>query len=254
MQAKTALSINFLVGLLQSRPSLLDINQSTMHILVIEDELKTSAYLKKGLTEHGYVVDLADNGEDGLHLATHAAYDLVILDIMLPVLDGWMVVARLRQHYPQLPIILLTARDSVNDRVKGLELGADDYLIKPFAFSELLARLRSLLRRSQIVNQDVLHIADLSIDLPRHKISRADKKIELTRIEFQLLHLLARHYGEVLSRTQIAEAVWGINFDTDSNVVDVAIRRLRKKIDEPFILKLIHSIRGMGYVIENKDD
>ena len=221
-----------------------------MRILVIEDEPKTSAYLRKGLSENGYVVDCAVDGEEGLHLAQTSPYNLVILDVMLPQRDGWSVIAELRRAGKQIPVLFLTARDQVHDRVKGLELGADDYLVKPFAFSELLARIHSVLRRGPSRPMEILKLADLEIDFPRRRVMRAAKRVDLTAKEFDLLSLLARRAGEILSRTIIAEQVWDMNFDSDTNVVDVAIRRLRQKIDEPFAKKLVHTARGVGYVLE----
>ncbi len=224
-----------------------------MRILVIEDQAKTAAYLCKGLSESGFIADVADNGDDGLRLATTAAYDLVILDVMLPRRDGWSVIEGLRRSGCQTPVLVLTARDAVEDRVKGLELGADDYLVKPFAFSELLARVRSLLRRGPAPQVEIVQIGDLEIDLLRHRALRTGRRLDLTPKEFALLSLLARRAGDVLSRTVIAEQVWDMNFDSDTNVVDVAIRRLRRKVDDPFVLKLIHTVRGIGYVLEVRD-
>jgi two-component system copper resistance phosphate regulon response regulator CusR len=221
-----------------------------MKILIVEDEVKTGAYLRKGLTENGYLVDLANNGQLGLELATSEKHDLVILDIVLPECDGWTIISRMRDNQQQTPVLFLTARGSVSDRVKGLDLGADDYLVKPFAFSELLARIRSLLRRGQPLHEDVLCVADLELDFKRLKVSRAGQNIRLTSKEFSLLSLLAQHAGEIQSRTLIAEQVWDMNFDSVTNVVDVAISRLRHKVDEPFEKKLIRSVRGMGYVLE----
>ncbi len=221
-------------------------------MLIVEDEPKTTAYLKKGLSESGFVVDVADHGEDGLDLARTGNYDLVILDVMLPGRDGWSVIAEIRRCGKQTPVLFLTARDSVHDRVKGLELGADDYLVKPFAFSELLARVRSILRRGPTRQPEVLRILDLEMDLLRHKAMRGGMRLDLTPKEFSLLSLLARRTGEVLSRTLIAEQVWDMNFDSDTNVVDVAVRRLRRKVDDPFTKKLIHTVRGVGYVLENR--
>lgn len=223
-----------------------------MRMLIVEDEPKTAAYLQKGLSEHGFVVDVADQGEDGLHLARTGQYDLVILDIMLPARDGWSVLAEMRRSGKPTPVLFLTARDAIHDRVKGLELGADDYLVKPFAFSELLARVRSILRRSPTPHPDVVRLADLEIDLLRFKAMREGKRLDLTPKEFALLSLLARHTGEVLSRTLIAEQVWDMNFTSDTNVVDVAVRRLRRKVDDPFTQKLIHTVRGVGYVLEDR--
>ncbi len=221
-----------------------------MKILVIEDESKTAAYLRKGFAEQGFVTDVANNGEDGLHLATTSGYDLIILDIMLPGMDGWFLLHRLRSSGTSTPVLCLTARDSVQDRVKGLELGADDYLVKPFAFSELLARVRTILRRAPARQPETLRVADLELDLLRHKAVRAGRRIELTPKEFLLLQLLARRAGEVLSRTLIAEQIWDMNFDSDTNVVDVHVRRLRSKVDDPFERKLIRTIRGVGYVLD----
>ncbi|MBI5527025.1 MAG: heavy metal response regulator transcription factor [Deltaproteobacteria bacterium] len=223
-----------------------------MRILIVEDEKKTANYLKKGLLENGYVVDVAEDGEDGLHLATTGDYDLVILDIMLPERDGWSIITEIRRAGRQTPVLFLTARDSVADRVKGLEMGADDYLVKPFAFSELLARVRSILRRGPARQPEVLKIADLELDLVKHKASRAGQRLDLTPKEFALLSLLVRRAGEALSRTLIAEQVWDMNFDSDNNVIDVAIRRLRRKMDDPYARKLVHTVRGVGYVLEER--
>jgi two-component system copper resistance phosphate regulon response regulator CusR len=220
-----------------------------MKILVVEDEPKTGGYLRKGLTEAGYVVDLATTGRDGLFQAIEEEYDFVVLDVMLPGMDGWQVIQELRKTR-ETPVLFLTARDDVEDRVRGLELGADDYLVKPFAFSELLARVRTLLRRGPVRELEHIEIADLSIDVLKRRVSRNDSRIDLTPKEFTLLHLLARRHGEVLSRSQIASQVWDMNFDSDTNVVDVAVRRLRAKVDDPFPVKLIHTMRGMGYVLE----
>jgi two-component system copper resistance phosphate regulon response regulator CusR len=223
-----------------------------MRILIVEDERKTAAYLRKGLAESGFVVDAANRGDDGLHLALTQDYDLIILDVMLPEHDGWAVLKAIRQAGRQTPVLFLTARDTVEDRVKGLELGADDYLVKPFAFSELLARARSILRRSPGRQPETLHVADLELDLIRHRAARGGQRLDLTPKEFALLSLLARRQGEVLSRTLIAEQVWDMHFDSDTNVVDVAVRRLRRKADDAFPRKLIHTIRGLGYVLEER--
>lgn len=221
-----------------------------MKILIIEDEAKTAKFLKKGLSEAGYIVDVVADGVEGLHLALEAEFDLIVLDVMLPGQDGWHVLVRLREAERKALVLMLTARDAVHERVHGFELGADDYLVKPFAFSELLARVRSLLRRSTPRAQDTIRMADLEIDLLRHRATRAGQKIDLTAKEFVLLALLARRPGEVLSRTQIAETVWDMNFESDTNVVDVNVRRLRSKVDDPFPVKLIHTVRGAGYVFE----
>ena len=220
-----------------------------MKALIVEDEAKTGDYLRKGLTENGFVVDLARNGVDGLHLAATGDYDVIVLDVMLPGMDGWSVLQELRK-VRATPVIFLSARDEIEDRVKGLELGADDYLVKPFAFSELLARLRTLLRRGRNAQADILRIADLELDPVRRKVARGACRINLTAKEFALLYLLMRRQGEVLSRTFIAEQVWDMNFDSDTNVVEVAIRRLRAKVDDPYSSKFIHTLRGMGYVLE----
>jgi two-component system copper resistance phosphate regulon response regulator CusR len=222
-----------------------------MRILIVEDERKTREYLLKGLEESGYVVDTAGNGVDGLHLALTGEYDLVILDVMLPATDGWHVLRTLRGQ-KTTPVLFLTARDEIVDRVRGLELGADDYLVKPFAFAELLARVRTVLRRGAVREPDVLRLADLEVDPRRRRARRGDDRIDLTNREFMLLSLLMRRPGEVLSRSSIASQVWDINFDTDTNVVDVAIRRLRAKVDDPYPQKLIHTVRGMGYVLEDR--
>ena len=221
-----------------------------MRILIIEDEGKAAAFMNKGLTESGFIADVAENGEDGLFKVLSLDYDLVILDAMLPRKDGWTVLAQMRQQHRSMPVLFLTARDAVSDRVKGLELGADDYLVKPYAFTELLARVRALLRRRGERQPEVLQIADLRLDLVGHRANRGDARLELAPKEFALLSLLSRRQGEVLSRLVIAEQVWDMNFDSDSNVVDVAVRRLRRKVDDPFAVKLIHTVRGMGYVLE----
>ncbi|MEO1766165.1 heavy metal response regulator transcription factor [Thiobacter aerophilum] len=221
-----------------------------MKILIIEDEAKTGSYLRQGLKEAGFVVDWVRDGGDGLHQAMAEPYDLVILDVMLPGLDGWRVLQALRAAGKALPVLMLTARDRLEDRVQGLELGADDYLVKPFAFAELLARVRSLLRRGSARESTVLRVADLELDLLRRRAFRSGRRIDLTAKEFALLELLMRREGEVLPRSLIASQVWDMNFDSDSNVIEVAIRRLRAKVDDPFEPKLIHTVRGMGYVLE----
>ena len=222
-----------------------------MKILVVEDERKTGEYLKQGLTEAGFVVDLVRNGEDGLHAALGETYDLVILDVMLPGMDGWSVLKGIRNSGQELPVLFLTARDEIDDRVRGLELGADDYLVKPFAFAELLARVRTLLRRgAKGKDAETLRAADLELDLMRRRVTRAGKRIDLTAKEFSLLELLLRRQGEVLPRSLIASQVWDMNFDSDTNVIEVAVKRLRAKMDDGFEPKLIRTVRGMGYVLE----
>jgi two-component system copper resistance phosphate regulon response regulator CusR len=221
-----------------------------MSILVIEDEKKTAAFLAKGLREAGFAVDVAYDGETGLERALAKKFDLLIVDVMLPHKNGWEVVAQLRHDGIRTPILFLTARDSVRDRVKGLELGADDYLVKPFAFAELLARVRSVLRRAPQRQPERLRIADLEMDMRRHKATRSGVPLNLTPKEFLLLAHLVRSAGEVVSRTEIAQHVWDIGFKTDTNVVDVVVRRLRAKVDDPFKTKLIHTIRGVGYVLK----
>jgi two-component system copper resistance phosphate regulon response regulator CusR len=222
-----------------------------MKILIVEDETKIREYLRQGLTEAGFVVDLARNGLDGHHLAMTESYDLVILDVMLPDIDGWTILNALREAGYKVPVLFLTARGSVDDRVKGLELGADDYLVKPFAFAELLARVRTLLRRGLApAIETTLEVADLELDLMRRRVTRAGQHISLTAKEFALLELLIRHRDEVLPRSLIASQVWDMNFDSDTNVIDVAIRRLRAKIDDAFEPKLIQTVRGMGYMLD----
>ncbi len=222
-----------------------------MKLLIVEDEPKTGQYLQQGLSEAGFVVDLASDGLSGEQLALHNDYDLLVLDVMLPGQNGWQLLAHLRQAGLRMPVLFLTARDSVEDRVHGLELGADDYLIKPFAFAELLARIRTLLRRGQSPAQDTeLSLADLRLDLLRRRAERSGQRIELTAKEFALLELLLRRQGEVLPKSLIASQVWDMNFDSDTNVIEVAIRRLRSKVDDAFAVPLIHTVRGMGYVLE----
>jgi heavy metal response regulator len=220
-----------------------------MRILVIEDEAKLAKYLKKGLSENGFVVDVASDGIDGKHLALEGSYDLLLIDVMLPGIDGFNVLKAVREH-KDTPVLMLTARDAVEDRVKGLQDGADDYLVKPFAFSELLARVHALLRRGHAHDLALLQFGDLELDLAKHRATRAGQRIDLTAQEFKLLSLLLRRQGQVLSRTELAEQVWDMNFDSDTNVVDVAVRRLRSKLDEPFEVKLLHTVRGLGYVME----
>ncbi|MHA2939988.1 heavy metal response regulator transcription factor [Vibrio sp. RC27] len=223
-----------------------------MRLLIVEDERDTGEYLKKGLTESSYTVDLAVNGIDGLHQAMSEEYDLIILDVMLPKLNGWQILQTLRSSDIDIPVLMLTARDQIEDRVKGLELGADDYLVKPFAFVELLARIRNILKRnSKSVNSDsTIQIENLQLDLLRRRAFRGNESINLTAKEFSLLELFMQRRGEILSRSLIASQVWDMNFDSDTNVIDVAIRRLRNKVDKSFEPKLIHTIRGMGYVLD----
>ncbi|MQT11453.1 heavy metal response regulator transcription factor [Segnochrobactrum spirostomi] len=217
-----------------------------MTILIIEDDPKTGDYLRKGLKEHGYVVDIARDGVDGLYRALEQDYELVVLDVMLPGLDGWEVIRQLRAKR-DVPIIFLSARDEVNDRIRGLRLGADDYLVKPFSFVELELRIRTILRRGSTREIEVFEVADLRLDVVRRKVTRDGVEIPLTNKEFMLLHLLLRRQGEVLTRTQIASEVWDMNFDSDTNVVDVAVKRLRAKVDAPFERKLIATVRSVGY-------
>ena len=222
-----------------------------MKILIVEDEIKTGEYLRQGLREAGFAVDLAHDGQEGLHLALEGEHDLLILDVMLPGMDGWQVLTQLRLRHKTMPVLFLTARDQVEDRVKGLELGADDYLVKPFSFAELLARVRTILRRGRgTVEATTLQVADLELDLLRRRVSRDGRRLTLTAKEFGLLELLMRRQGEVLPRSLIASQVWDMNFDSDTNVIDVAMRRLRAKVDDDFEPKLIHTVRGMGYVLE----
>jgi two-component system copper resistance phosphate regulon response regulator CusR len=220
-------------------------------ILIVEDEPKTGDYLRQGLREAGFVVDLVQDGLDGLHLGIEGDQDLIILDVMLPRMDGWGVLQALTQAGIRTPVIFLTAKDQVEDRVRGLELGAADYLVKPFSFAELLARVRNVLRRGPAaIESSVLQVADLEVDLLRRRVSRAGRRIDLTPKEFGLLELLVRRQGEVLPRSLIASLVWDMNFDSDTNVIEVAVRRLRAKVDEGFEVRLIQTVRGMGYVLE----
>ncbi len=226
-----------------------------MRLLVIEDEAKLAQYLHKGLGENGHVVDVAHDGIEGRRLATGGDYDLVLLDVMLPGVDGFGVLQAIRAEKRGLPVLMLTARDRVEDRVRGLEQGADDYLVKPFAFSELLARVGALLRRGQqagTAQATELHLADLRLDLLSRRAERGGERLGLAAKEFKLLALLLRRRGQILSRTTLAEQVWDMNFDSDTNVVEVAVRRLRAKLDDPFDNKLLHTVRGMGYVLEDR--
>ncbi|MBB3141412.1 heavy metal response regulator transcription factor [Halomonas organivorans] len=222
-----------------------------MRILLVEDESKTADYLSRGLGEAGYRVEVARDGLDGRHLIEEANFDLIILDVMLPGLDGWELLRLIRRR-SQVPVLFLTARDAVEYRVKGLELGADDYLVKPFSFVELLARVRTLLRRGPPRERERYQVADLHMDVLKRRVTRGEARLSLTNQEFALLQLLLEREGEVLSRTLIASEVWGMNFDSDTNVVEVAVRRLRAKVDDPFPHRLIHTERGMGYVLEDR--
>ena len=222
-----------------------------MRLLLAEDEAHAGQYLVKGLTEGGWIVDLVKNGPDALHHALEGDYDVIVLDVGLPGMEGWDVLRSLRTRR-QTPVLFLTARDRVEDRVRGLDLGADDYLVKPFAFSELLARVRALSRRPKASETETLQLSDLSVHLLRHRVERAGQRLDLTAKEYSLLVLLLRRQGETLTRTVIAEQVWDMNFDSDTNVVDVAVRRLRAKVDDPFDEKLIHTVRGFGYVLERR--
>lgn len=223
-----------------------------MRILIVEDEPKMASYLRKGLTEASFTVDIAADGRDGLFLALHEDFDLIVLDVMLPELDGLSVLKRLRMEKKHTPVLLLTARDTVEDKVAGFESGADDYLSKPFAYAELLARIRSLIRRAPRTARDVLVVGDLEIDLIKRRSRRGNARIDLTAQEFALLQLLAERQGEVLTRTFVTSQIWDMNFDSDTNVVDVAVKRLRAKIDGAFDNKLLHTVRGMGYVLEDR--
>ena len=223
----------------------------TMRLLLAEDERQAGEYLVKGLVENGYVVDWVRNGIDAVHLAGETDYDVIVLDVGLPQMDGWQVIERIRPQV-KTPVLFLTARDRIEDRVRGLELGGDDYLVKPFAFSELLARLHALQRRGKQQEADVVKVGDLEVQLLRRRVERAGQRVDLTAKEYALLVLLMRRVGQVQSRTVIAEQVWDMNFDSDTNVVEVAVRRLRAKVDDPFPKKLIHTVRGFGYVLEER--
>ncbi|WP_133645675.1 heavy metal response regulator transcription factor [Paraburkholderia flava] len=223
-----------------------------MKVLLIEDEPKVVEYLRNGLSEQGWVVDVATDGEDGAFMANEYDYDVVILDVMLPKLDGFSVLKTIRAH-KQTPVIMLTARDRVDDRVQGLRGGADDYLIKPFSFLELVERLHALTRRARTQESTLICVGDLRVDLISRRASRDGTRLELTAKEFQLLSVLARRHGEILSKTQITELVWDVNFESDTNIVETAIKRLRAKLDGPFASRLLHTIRGMGYVLEERD-
>ena len=229
-----------------------------MRLLLVEDQSMAADYIAKGLRENDFVVDVASNGVDGLHYLLTNDYDLAVLDVMLPGMNGWKILELARQAGRATPVMFLTARDDVEDRVRGLELGAEDYLVKPFSFSELLARVRVIMRRqtahSAPLEESVLQISSLQLDFHKHRVTREGKRIELTQKEFLLLNLLMRRSGEVLSRTVLAEQVWDMNFDPETNVIDVAVRRLRSKIDDGFAVKLLHTIRGAGYVLEERQD
>lgn len=223
-----------------------------MKILIVEDEPKTVAYLRKGLGEHGYAVEFASDGEDGLHMAETGDYDAMVLDVMLPRLDGVTLLERLRRHR-DTPVIMLTARDGVDDRLRGLGAGADDYLVKPFSFLELVARLQAIMRRGRNEATQIA-VGDLHIDLIARRATRGGRRLNLTAKEFALLAVLARRRSQIVSKTAITELVWDINFDTNTNVVEVAIKRLRGKLDGPGQPKLLHTVRGMGYVLEHRDE
>ena len=221
-----------------------------MKLLIVEDEIKTASFLERGFTEAGFVVTVAADGLEGMHQVETATFDLVVLDIMLPGMDGLQLLSWMRARALQTPVLILTARDTVSDRVRGLEVGADDYLIKPFAFSELLARVRTILRRPPLREPSIFRIGDLELDIAAHRVTRSGHRLDLTAKEFSLLSLLARRAGEVLTRTFIAESVWDIHSGGDTNVVDVSVRRLRSKVDDPFTQKLLRTVRGVGYVLE----
>ncbi len=223
-----------------------------MRVLVIEDELKTSGFLKKGFSECGVAADVAQDGEEGLRLALEVEYDIVILDVMLPKRDGWSVIHEMRRRKNATPVIMLTARDAIPDRIKGFELGVDDYLIKPFAFSELLVRISAILRRGPALKEDVLKVADLELDMVRGRATRSGKMLELTPKEFALLKLLVSSSGKILTKSMIAEKIWNQHFSADTNIIEVHINRLRAKVDGPFEKKLIHTLRGRGYVLEDR--
>lgn len=223
-------------------------------MLIVEDELKTGTYLRQGLLEAGYDVTLVNDGRQGLEHILRQHYDLIILDVMLPSMDGWDILQQMRMARHEEPVLFLTARDNVSEKIKGLDLGADDYLLKPFDFAELLARIRTLLRRNRTQTSGTHHIADLVMDVTRRSVSRSGKKIHLSAKEFVLLELLLQRTGEVLPRSLLSSLVWNINFESDTNVIDVAVRRLRSKVDDDFTPKLIHTVRGIGYVLEMREE
>ncbi|WP_336703229.1 heavy metal response regulator transcription factor [Pantoea dispersa] len=223
-------------------------------ILIVEDELKTGTYLRQGLQEAGYNVTLVNDGLQGLEHILKQRYDLIILDIMLPSMDGWDILRQMRMAHHEEPVLFLTAKDNISEKIRGLDLGADDYLLKPFDFAELLARIRTQLRRNRSQTGGILTIADLTIDVARRSVSRSGKRIHLSSKEFSLLELLLQRRGEVLPRNLLSSLVWNINFESDTNVIDVAVRRLRSKIDDDFSPKLIHTVRGIGYVLEIREE
>ena len=225
-----------------------------MRILVVEDEAGVAGFVKQGLTEAGYVVNVARDGSEGLEYALAFEYDVIVLDIMLPKMNGLDLLHEIRDKRVKVPVLLLTARDGVDDRVKGLDVGADDYLVKPFAFPELLARIRALLRRPPLQSGTLLSMNDLEMDVTRREVRRAGKNIELSPREFSLLELLLRHPNQVLTRTQIIEHVWNFDFYSDTNVVDVYIGYLRRKIDRGFVAPLIQTVRGVGYRLSEAQD
>jgi two-component system, OmpR family, copper resistance phosphate regulon response regulator CusR len=223
-----------------------------MRILIIEDDLKTFGFLNKGFSECGVTAEVAQDGEEGLNLALTREYDIVILDVMLPKRDGWSVIQEIRRRKKTTPVIMLTSYDAIPDRIKGFELGADDYLTKPFAFSELLVRISAILRRGPALKEEVQRVADLEIDLIRGRVTRNGKSLDLTSKEYAILNLLVRNAGKYLTKTAIAENIWNLPYDADSNIVEVHINRLRAKVDGPFEKKLIHTLRGRGYILEDR--
>ena len=223
-----------------------------MRVLVVEDEVKMARAIRRGMEQEGYAVDTALDGDEGLHLVTENDYDAIVLDVMLPGVDGLEVCRRLRERGRWAPVLMLTARDTVPDRIEGLDAGADDYLVKPFAFGELLARLRALIRRGAVERPAVLQVGDLALDPAGHSVTRAGRQVELSAREFALLEFLMRHPGEVVSRTAILEHVWDYNYDGFSNVVDVYVGYLRRKLEQPFGRTLIRTVRGVGYALETQ--